>query len=240
MEPLVAIPRQGRVYGARRRIRLADTDARGRLRLDGVARYLQDIAVDDVEETGWGAPEHLWFIRSIRVEVLAPFLEDRAVELRTWSSGTAALAAGRRWSLLGDRGGRIEVDSVWIHLDADARPARIEGFGVYAEAAGARRVTTKLGLPDPAPGVGSRPWPLRVTDIDVHGHVNNAVYWEAIEEALVAGPDPEQPLRALLDYRKPIDLADQVEVLTRVEDGRLELWFTVAGECRAAARVERL
>jgi hypothetical protein len=37
---------------------------------------------------------------------------------------------------MGDRGGRIEVDSVWIHLDADQRPTRITHFDAYAEAAG--------------------------------------------------------------------------------------------------------
>ena len=76
--------------------------------------------------------------------------------LVTWSSGQAAIAAGRRWSLRGDRGGRAEVDSVWIHLDRDQRPARIEGFAIYGEAAGDRRVSTKLELPDP-PEDGSRP-----------------------------------------------------------------------------------
>ena len=99
-------------------------DAAGRLRLDAVARYLQDAATDDVEETGWGAPGHLWVIRSIRVDVVAPFVDDREVELLTWCSGTGALAAGRRLSLTGNCGGRIELDSVWIHLGPDAaRPA---------------------------------------------------------------------------------------------------------------------
>jgi hypothetical protein len=37
-------------------LRLSDMDARGRLRLDAVARYLQDVASDDVDETGWGSP----------------------------------------------------------------------------------------------------------------------------------------------------------------------------------------
>ena len=77
-------------------------------------------------------------MRRIRIEVHEPFLEDREVELVTWCSGLAAIAAGRRWSVAGDAGGRIEVDSVWIHLGPDQRPARIEGFGVYAEATGGR------------------------------------------------------------------------------------------------------
>jgi acyl-ACP thioesterase len=114
MERLVPIPSQGRTFVESRRVRLTDMDARGRLRLDAVARFLQEIAIDDVDETGWGAPEHLWFVRRMRVDMVEPFLADRAVELVTWCSGLATIAAGRRWSLTGDRGGRIEVDSVWI------------------------------------------------------------------------------------------------------------------------------
>src|SRR5262245_50979693 len=108
-------------------------DEAGRVRLDALARFLQDIAIDDVQETGWGMPDHLWFVRSIRVDVLEPLVGDRELELTTWCSGVAAIAAGRRWSVTGDDGGRVEVDSVWIHLDSEQRPARIEDFGVYAE-----------------------------------------------------------------------------------------------------------
>ena len=72
MEPLVPVPQAGRVFRASRRIRLSDRDATGRLRLDAVARYLQDVATDDVDETGWGAPEHLWVVRQLRIDVLVP------------------------------------------------------------------------------------------------------------------------------------------------------------------------
>ena len=90
-------------------------------------------------ETGWGAPEHLWVLRAVRIDVLAPFLADGAVDIVTWGSSFSSLAAGRRWSLAGDAGGAIEVDSTWMHLGADARPARIgEGFEGYAEAAQGR------------------------------------------------------------------------------------------------------
>ena len=131
LEPLVPVPPTGRVFRTAYRVRLSDTDATGRLRLDAVARYLQDAATDDVEETDWGAPEHLWVLRSVRIDVLAPFLDDREVRILTWGSGLSALAASRRWSLIGDRGGSIEVDSTWIHLDRDARPARI-GTSAYS------------------------------------------------------------------------------------------------------------
>jgi acyl-ACP thioesterase len=232
LDTSIPLPEQGRTYSARRRVRLSDMDAEGRLRLDSIARFLQDVAIDDVQETGWGMPEHLWFVRRIRIDVLRPFVAFREVTLTTWCSGVAAIAAGRRWSLEGDGGGRIEVDSVWIHLDAEQRPARIEDFGVYGEAAAGRHVSTKLELPAPPSDAPRLPWPLRATDVDLHGHVNNAVHWQAVEELLpVTGR-----LRAELDYRQPLDLGDALELATF--DGCVA--FLAGGTVKAVARIGAL
>jgi acyl-ACP thioesterase len=167
-----------------------------------------------------------------------PFLRDREVELVTWCSGLAAIAAGRRWSVAGDAGGRLEVDSVWIHLDPEQRPARIEGFGVYAEATAGRGVSTRLELRAPGDGATRSAWPLRSSDVDLHGHVNNAVYWEAVEDVLRAGPvDPSGPLVAALDYRDPVDLADPVELVVEAERETVSVGFQVGESVRAVARV---
>ena len=238
LDPTIPVPASGRTFSAQRRVRLADVDPHGRVRLDAIARLLQDVAIDDVQETGWGTPSHLWFVRRIRVEVHRPFLEDREIELATWCSGLAAIAAGRRWSLTGDRGGRIEVDSVWIHLGPDQRPARIEGFGVYGEATGGRHVSTKLELPDPPPEAAVSAWPLRASDVDLHGHVNNAIHWQAVEHALASSEiDAARPLTAELDYREPIDLGDDVELLRAAEGRSLLVGLRAAGTVKAVARV---
>ncbi len=238
---VVPLPTTGRTFRATRRIRLSDRAKDGRLRLDSVARYLQDVAMDDVDETGWGAPEHLWVMRHIGIEVVAPPVEDDHVELSTWCSGTASVAAGRRMSLVGDRGGRIELDSVWIHLGPDARPARIEGFGQYAEAAGGRVVSTRLELPVPELDGRRIAWPLRATDIDLLGHVNNAAYWHAVEDLLSEeGADTRKALSARLEYRQAIDLEDEVELVATSRDGRRVIAFVVGDGARAVAEVDKI
>ena len=235
-------PAGARTFTAGRRVRLSDMDAAGRVRLDAIARFLQDAAIDDAQETGWGTPEHLWVIRSIQVDVVVPLVRDRELELRTWGSGVAAIAAGRRWSVTGDAGGRAEIDSVWIHLGPDQRPARIGEFGPYAIAAAGRFASTKLTLPDPPTDAVHSPWALRSTDLDLNGHVNNAVYWQAVEHWLtrelvsLAGP-----FRARLEYRDPLDLGDEL-VLAGFDGGddRRCLAFMVGGRVRAVASVEPL
>ena len=55
MDTGIQRPHGARAYSTHRRVRLSDMDAGGRVRLDAVARFLQDAAIDDVEETGWGS-----------------------------------------------------------------------------------------------------------------------------------------------------------------------------------------
>jgi acyl-ACP thioesterase len=240
VDALVGLPPSGRTFRVSYRIRLSDTDATGRLRLDAIARYLQDAAIDDVAETGWGAPEHLWVLRSVRIDLLRPFLADEVVDIVTWGSSFSALAAGRRWSLAGDAGGSVEVDSVWIHLGPDARPARIgRGFEGYAEAAQGKVASTKLALAPAHDDAARRVWPLRTTDVDRMGHVNNAAYWAAVEQRLTElAYDMRRPLRAQLDYRHPVDLGEKVELGELVGADRYVASFLVGDVVKAVVRVE--
>ena len=54
--PFAADPPAGRVFAGRRTIRSTDVTPAGVFRLDALARYLQDVAEDDVAATGWQAP----------------------------------------------------------------------------------------------------------------------------------------------------------------------------------------
>jgi acyl-ACP thioesterase len=221
-----------RRFRSERIVGLSDIDATGRLRLDVVARYLQDIASEDVIDVGRPPSGHFWVVRRTELEVVQPFADDLRVELETWASGIAPTAAARRYTLRGDSGGHIEAESIWIHLDRDLRPLRLDdGFlEIYGPSAEGRRASTRLTLPAPTVQP-QREWPLRVTDIDRLGHVNNAAYWAPVEEVWAGRLGGT--LRAVLEYRKPIDLGERVEL---AHDGEL-LWLVVGGEVRAAAAI---
>ena len=155
------------------------------------------------------------------------------MELTTWSSASGTVAAARRMSLAGDAGGMVELDSVWVHLGPDARPARIVDFGVYEGSTAGRTASTKLELAEPAGATRRTPWPLRSTDADLLGHVNNAVYWQAVEDCLRrASVDPLRPLRARLDYRHALDLGDDVELDELAGNGSLSVGFRVGSSSR--------
>ena len=218
-----------RVFRTQRPIRLSDTDSTGRLRLDAVARYLQDVASDDWADAGFESRAHVWVVRKTWVDVESPFEDDARVELATWCSGVAGTSASRRYSLTGDRGGRIEAESVWIHLDHSLRPLRLPAafLETYGASADGRGVATRFVLPSP-PAADGDPWALRGTDVDRLGHVNNAVYWIPLEERF--GP---RVRRVELEYRKPVDLGDDARVIAAAD----ALWITVGGEVRAAAAI---
>ena len=233
--PLPPLPANRRVFRAERRIRLSDTTATGRLRLDAVARYLQDIATDDVDDAGTDDSEHVWVVRRTVLDVLHPFDRDSSVVLATWASGVGPRWATRRTRLEGNAGGCIEAESLWVHLHRDTMQLHPmpERFWEVFGAAGLPRVSGRLLLSAEVPVETERSsWPVRVTDIDIMGHVNNAVYWGAIE-AIPAAVLPTY--RAVLEYRDPIDLHSRVTLAVERGSDALNVWFLNRGHVAAVA-----
>jgi acyl-ACP thioesterase len=239
MSDLVSRPSSGRVYDGKRRVRLADVSPAGRLRLDAAARFLQDLSADDTADAALEDAE-AWVVRKTVIQVMAfpRYLEP--LELATWCSGTGSHWAERRISIQGERGGAVEAATTWVHIDLDSgRPTRIPaGFDdVYGEAHGGRRVKARLDHPDPPEGEhDSFAWPLRFTDFDVLGHVNNAACWQIVEEALSSRKDLRAPLRAEVQHRTAIERDADVQVKVHGEED-LTLWAVSGDTIAVTARV---
>jgi acyl-ACP thioesterase len=203
---LVPPPATGRVFTDRARAGLGDVAPSGRVRLDAIARWLQDAAFADLVDSGL-PDDGVWVVRRLRlrVERFPRFREAVAVE--TWCSGAGSLVAERRSTVRGDDGGLVEAVALWVHLDpASGRPRRMPpGFDeVYGPSADGRRVRARLRHRAPPDGVARAPWRFRAADLDLADHVNNAVYWEALEEDLAL---PE-PFDGEIEHRAPADAGD--------------------------------
>src|SRR5699024_974383 len=59
-------------FSTRRRVRTGDVDPQRRLRLDSVARYLQDIAADNLDATGHARTDPFWIVRRTVIDVIEP------------------------------------------------------------------------------------------------------------------------------------------------------------------------
>ena len=229
---------RSRVFEAGRPVRLGDADEHGRFRLDALARHLQDVATDDSNDSGMGEEPVFWVVRraAIAVERWPRYLER--IDYRTFCTGAGPRWAERRTSGRTDAGGHLEAAVLWAAVDATSgRLALLSERFERIWGNGARQVSARLLQPPPPPGAASRPWTIRATDLDVVGHVNNAAYWQAVEDELARCLPGRIPVAAECEHRLPMDLGDQVRVVSEVEGATLRLWLVGDGGVHASALV---
>jgi acyl-ACP thioesterase len=227
VEPLAG----GRLFSSTTVVRLGDVDPAGSLRLDALARLLQDVASDDWNDTGIGS-EDVWVVRRTHVERVPGarwprYLEP--VELVTWCAGTGPAWAERRTDLRVAGAASLRTAALWVPTDHEGRPRRMREsfFGAYGEAARARRVSSRIESAPVDPAATRRPWALRRADLDMVGHVNNAAAWEAVTEVVDA------PVRSVtVTHHGSLEGDDAVELVAA--SGRV--WLCVGDEVRVFAR----
>lgn len=250
-EELLPIPATGRVFRGTRLVRWADVDSGGRLRLDAIARLLQDIATDDTADLAATADtdEEAWVVRRTLIEQQQSAEQGESLELATFCSGVGSRWAERRIVITGDRGARIDAASLWVHLDAGSgRPKLLPSrFRTeHAAAAAGREVTARQVIDSVRrtdPSVTTQEWHPRATDIDILDHVNNAVGWAVVEQVLAtrlattgfrpgsAGDPRADSFRAAIEFRDAIgrevvESGAALPVLSVAQDRttRLTLW----------------
>lgn len=235
MIEFVPLNDQGRHFSAEFRVRIDDADVEGKLRLDGLARLLQDVATDDSQETILASTEP-WVVRRTTVRFVEgaqwPRYLDR-VTLTTWCGGTGPAWAERRTNVDFDGQLVLEAAAVWVPIDAAGRPVRLREsfFETYGEAARGRKVSGRLTKAPIPEGANRRPWPLRACDVDMMGHVNNAALWQTMSEVATV------PLSNVsVQHHSSVESKDDVTLVTAPG----QLWLTVDNDVRLSAQYELL
>jgi acyl-ACP thioesterase len=239
--PFVEGPASGRVYETRRIVRSTDVAQSGRLRLDSLARYLQSAAEDDLADAGLTEPV-VWLLRRCELSISSlPGAAER-LTIRTFCSGTGPRWAERTTTLTAGDSELVQAKAVWAVIGlADGRPVPLSpGFlSIYGPSAGGRAVSVRLShpRPDSAELADARPWPLRATDFDEAGHVNNAVHWAAVEDELAV--DGWVPAVAEMEYHRAITPGCAPMLVTDRRDREAAIWLISDGSMLASAWLER-
>ena len=210
------------VFEQQWQLRAGDVDRLGRLRLDGVVRYMQDMGQDHLREKGYDDVHPLWIVRRSMVDMIGPIEFKDTLRLRRWCSGASNRWCEVRVRIEGRRGGLIESEAFWINFNRETQgPARIadDFMDALLQTTTVNRLRWKayLAAGSRADADEIREFPIRVSDIDLFDHVNNSVYWKVVEEYL--GPYPElqeAPLRVTIEHDAPISYGDRLEVLVHV------------------------
>jgi acyl-ACP thioesterase len=198
------------------RVRFDEAGPDGRLRTSVLLRYAQDVAWHHSATRGfdraWYAERGLtWLVRAAEVLVDAPIVVGSEIVGTTLVVGWRRVWARRRTDFR-DAAGRLVAGTLidWVLLDARGAPTRIPSefdgvFGAPVVPFGLARVP----LEAPPQDASQRTFAVRPHELDPMDHVNNAVYADWLDEAVIDSGDAAStralPRLVRLEYAAPAD-----------------------------------
>ncbi|MFT4201046.1 acyl-[acyl-carrier-protein] thioesterase [Gordonia sp. (in: high G+C Gram-positive bacteria)] len=253
-EPLAKRKDGAQFFQAQYRIRTGDVDQDMRVRLDSAARYLQDIANDNIDATDLTQSDPFWIVRRTIVDVIRPFSWPGTVTAERWCGAASTRWTNMRVTMTAEHEtnlfnpderepGLIETEGFWINVNDQGMPSRIsdEALELLSSMTDEHRLRWKAMNPEKAPESGSAPdreHVLRATDFDPFKHLNNAAYLEVLEDELLDHPElVAGPHRMIIEYMRPIQPGAKLTIRRLLDEDSLTLWMLMDddGEQKVAA-----
>ena len=203
------------------RVRSYETGPSGALKAVSLLNYLEDAASESANLLGVGGRDLMaknisWVLSRLHLKVYRyPHWEDW-VELRTWPYGWKKIFALREFELTDGKGEILaQATTSFITVDLEKKKpvnaeVKLSGFPLHPK----RVFDDSLG---PMPKINldqpylERAFHVRLNDLDLNRHVNNAVY---VEWALESLPDElgedSGPIEIEIAFRAETAYGDQV------------------------------
>ncbi|HZC33468.1 MAG TPA: acyl-ACP thioesterase domain-containing protein [Candidatus Bathyarchaeia archaeon] len=190
-----------RIFEADYRVRFDEAGPDGSLRTSSYMRYAQDLAWRHSEALSfgraWYAERSLtWLVRAAELAILADVPMGTILKARTRVVGMRRVFARRRGEFRlpdGQLAGWVHTD--WVMIDGRGALTRIPP--IFGDMFGGDSMTGQVGrlaLPPTPEGAPRRRFTVRPHELDPMDHVNNAVYLDWLEEAILAsGRDGSGP-----------------------------------------------
>jgi medium-chain acyl-[acyl-carrier-protein] hydrolase len=181
------------VYKQTFEINSCDTDPQNHVRADAIDKYVMEAAGRDADEWGMSIPalqaeNRTWVLARIAVKFFDRPGWKSNLTVETWARGFRGFPAMRDFLVSGPNGESVAAGcSIWFILDLTTRkPVRLD---CYADRGPAQPDKT-AGVPEPGKIPTVAGWdretriPLRLSDIDLNGHVNNVYYLDWVYEGV--------------------------------------------------------
>jgi acyl-ACP thioesterase len=201
------------------RVRFDEAGPDGFARTSVLLRYAQDVAWQHSTARGfdrdwYGQRSLTWLVRAAELEVLEPLALGSTIVSRTAVVGQRRVWARRRGEFSlpdGTLVGWVHTD--WVMIDGRGGLTRIPE--IFAEQFRIPEATGPIGrvpLPSTPADAPRRRFAVRPQELDPMDHVNNAVYLDWLEEAMLAAASDEArvtlaaaPRRYRLEYTAAAD-----------------------------------
>ena len=204
-------------------LRWGDMDAQGHLNNAAFVDYLQEARVDYLLRGPAEMPALLAngvLVVSHQIEYLRPVVyHPRGLDIELWVSAVGGSRFGLAYEVRDGGELAARARTAAVPFDLATNTLRRLSAGEREVLIGARRDTEPFApLPAVPPGgAGFRsPLPVRWSDLDSYGHVNNVKYFDYLQEARIhlfvealgwteSSGNEIWLVRQDLDYRRPID-----------------------------------
>lgn len=193
-------------------LKTAELDQEGRMPLAVLVTLIQQSAEQDAASLGFGVEELLgegltWMLLRLRVrlETAAWPAGRQDLTVETWPSACDARFAFREFTFTAGEGPFAHVWSDWLMVDRESgRPVRLkERFtSRHLDPRGVRPLEPFPQIKPEGEPLLLMEFPVRLSDLDVNGHVNNSHYAHWIREAVPGELRFSGMIRSLdLEYR---------------------------------------
>ena len=212
------------------RLRWMDFDRYGRLQPAAVLDIFQDLATFHAESLSIGHDEMLaagvfWAVVRTKIQVLREPQRFQVVRVRTWPHSLSRFSFLRDFTMHDEEGNLlVKASQEWVLMDAQTRKfASAKDYYTGPTDFSEDRAFEKKARKAPDFKEGNRPARQIVpsyTDIDINGHVNNAMYANFVVNAL--DPGAQGAIGTMqIDYRYEVHPGEPLTVLTLVEDDHI-------------------
>lgn len=214
------------VYSREMLLRSRDVDMFRRLRTSELFRLLQEASIAHTEELGMGRDKTLdrgllWVLLLQRAEIARMPEYDERIVLRTWPGKTMHLLFTRYYSMETAAGEHLlSASAMWGLVDQNTRKMIFpEKYGVVVDGVVTGEEIALPSAPRRTECTESRQFTVPYSYVDINGHMNNAHYFDLVEDCIPAAAEGKVLKGIQIEYSNEARFGESFTVNWGCKDG---------------------